>query len=49
VHRPPAAPPARRGPARARFATIEGNLIGRTGPRFVNGATALCAAIEAMR
>ncbi|HET9976941.1 MAG TPA: cobalamin-binding protein [Burkholderiaceae bacterium] len=34
---------------RQRFATIDGNLIGRMGPRFVDGATALCAAIEQAR
>ena len=32
-----------------RFATIEGNLIGRMGPRFVDGAAALCDAIERAR
>ncbi len=32
-----------------RFATIDGNLIGRMGPRFVAGAAALCEAIERVR
>ena len=32
-----------------RFATIDGNLIGRMGPRFVDGAAALCDAIERAR
>ena len=32
-----------------RFAAIDGNLIGRMGPRCVEGATALCEAIERMR
>jgi len=32
-----------------RFATIDGNLIGRMGPRFVEGAAALCEAIERAR
>ena len=32
-----------------RFVSIDGNLIGRLGPRFVEGAEALCAAIEAAR
>lgn len=32
-----------------RFASIDGDLIGRMGPRFVEGATALCEAIEAAR
>ncbi len=32
-----------------RFATIDGNLIGRMGPRFVQGAAALCEAIERAR
>lgn len=32
-----------------RFATVDGNLIGRMGPRFVAGATALCEAIERVR
>ena len=31
------------------FAAIDGNLIGRMGPRFVEGATALCEAIETAR
>ena len=34
---------------RRRFASIEGDLIGRMGPRFVDGAAALCAAIEGAR
>ena len=32
-----------------RFAAIDGNLIGRMGPRFVEGAAALCEAIETAR
>ena len=32
-----------------RYASIDGNLIGRMGPRFVDGAAALCDAIEAAR
>ena len=32
-----------------RFASIDGNLIGRMGPRFVEGAVALCQAIERAR
>jgi iron complex transport system substrate-binding protein len=32
-----------------RFVSIDGNLIGRMGPRFVEGATALCGAIERAR
>ena len=32
-----------------RFAAIEGDLIGRMGPRFVDGAAELCAAIEGAR
>ncbi len=32
-----------------RFATIDGNLIGRMGPRFVDGAAALCGAIDVTR
>jgi iron complex transport system substrate-binding protein len=32
-----------------RFASIDGNLIGRMGPRFVEGAAALCEAIERAR
>jgi len=32
-----------------RFASIDGNLIGRMGPRFVEGAAALCEAIERTR
>ena len=32
-----------------RFATIDGDLIGRMGPRFVEGAAALCEAIERVR
>ncbi len=32
-----------------RFAAIDGNLIGRMGPRFVAGAAALCEAIETAR
>jgi iron complex transport system substrate-binding protein len=32
-----------------RFAIIDGDLIGRMGPRFVQGATALCEAIDAVR
>jgi iron complex transport system substrate-binding protein len=31
------------------FAAIDGNLIGRMGPRFVDGAAALCEAIERAR
>ena len=31
------------------FATIDGNLIGRMGPRFVEGAAALCEAIQLAR
>ena len=31
------------------FATIDGNLIGRMGPRFVEGAATLCEAIERAR
>jgi hypothetical protein len=31
---------------RQRFASIDGNLIGRMGPRFVDGATALCRAVD---
>jgi iron complex transport system substrate-binding protein len=34
---------------RQRYASIDGDLIGRMGPRFVEGATALCAAIERAR
>jgi iron complex transport system substrate-binding protein len=34
---------------RQRFAHIDGNLIGRMGPRFVEGAAALCEAIDAAR
>jgi iron complex transport system substrate-binding protein len=34
---------------RQRFASIDGNLIGRMGPRFVDGASALCEAIERAR
>lgn len=34
---------------RQRFAAIEGDLIGRMGPRFVEGAAALCEAIERAR
>jgi iron complex transport system substrate-binding protein len=33
----------------ARFASIDGNLIGRMGPRFVEGANALCRAVESAR
>jgi iron complex transport system substrate-binding protein len=33
----------------ARFASIDGNLIGRMGPRFVEGAQALCRAIDGAR
>ncbi len=32
-----------------RYASIDGNLIGRMGPRFVEGAAALCEAIERAR
>lgn len=32
-----------------RFASIDADLIGRMGPRFVEGAAALCAAIERAR
>jgi iron complex transport system substrate-binding protein len=32
-----------------RYASIDGNLIGRMGPRFVDGAAALCEAIERAR
>lgn len=32
-----------------RFASIDGDLIGRMGPRFVEGAASLCAAIEGAR
>jgi iron complex transport system substrate-binding protein len=40
----------RLAPRRAqRFATIDGDLIGRMGPRFVDGAAALCAAIDQAR
>jgi iron complex transport system substrate-binding protein len=31
------------------FATLDGDLIGRMGPRFVQGAAALCEAIHAAR
>jgi iron complex transport system substrate-binding protein len=34
---------------RQRFAAIDGDLIGRMGPRFVDGAAALCEAIERAR
>lgn len=34
---------------RQRFASIDGDLIGRMGPRFVDGAAALCEAIEQAR
>jgi iron complex transport system substrate-binding protein len=34
---------------RSQFAHIDGDLIGRMGPRFVDGATALCAAIDSAR
>ena len=34
---------------RQRFALIDGDLIGRMGPRFVEGAAALCEAIEGAR
>lgn len=34
---------------RQRYASIDGNLIGRMGPRFVDGAAALCEAIERAR
>ena len=34
---------------RQRFATIPGDLIGRMGPRFVDGAAALCDAIDRAR
>ncbi len=32
-----------------RFASIDGSLIGRMGPRFVDGAAGLCEAIDAVR
>jgi iron complex transport system substrate-binding protein len=32
-----------------RYASIDGNLMGRMGPRFVDGAAALCEAIERAR
>jgi iron complex transport system substrate-binding protein len=32
-----------------RFAAIDGNLIGRLGPRFVKGAQPLCAALDHVR
>jgi iron complex transport system substrate-binding protein len=32
-----------------RFASIDGDLIGRMGPRFVDGAAALCEAIDRAR
>jgi iron complex transport system substrate-binding protein len=32
-----------------RFAVIDGNLLGRMGPRFVQGAARLCEAIDAAR
>jgi len=32
-----------------RFASIDGDLIGRMGPRFIEGAAALCEAIERAR
>jgi iron complex transport system substrate-binding protein len=34
---------------RQRFASIDGDLIGRMGPRFVDGASALCEAIDRAR
>jgi iron complex transport system substrate-binding protein len=34
---------------RQRFASIDGDLIGRMGPRFVEGAQALCDAIDGAR
>jgi iron complex transport system substrate-binding protein len=34
---------------RQRFALVDGSLIGRMGPRFVEGAAALCDAIETAR
>jgi iron complex transport system substrate-binding protein len=34
---------------RQRYAAIDGNLIGRMGPRFADGAAALCEAIERAR
>ena len=34
---------------RQRFASIDGDLIGRMGPRFVEGAAGLCQAIERVR
>lgn len=34
---------------RQRYASIDGDLIGRMGPRFVDGAAALCEAIERAR
>ena len=34
---------------RQRFAAIDGNLIGRMGPRFVEGAERLCQAIAEAR
>jgi iron complex transport system substrate-binding protein len=32
-----------------RYAVLDGNLIGRMGPRFVQGAQTLCEAIDALR
>ena len=32
-----------------RFVSIDGDLIGRMGPRFVEGAAGLCEAIERVR
>lgn len=34
---------------RQRLAVVDGNLLGRMGPRFVQGAAQLCAAIDASR
>lgn len=34
---------------RGRFASIDGDLIGRMGPRFVDGVQALCRAVDAAR
>jgi hypothetical protein len=34
---------------RQRFASIDGNLIGRMGPRFVDGALVVCEAIDRVR
>ena len=32
-----------------RFAVLDGNLLGRMGPRFVQGARAMCEAIDRVR